>query len=79
LRDRADVALDGSKISFRLRRGYARKSIKGEKLPTQNPEDPYFETIRKNALGKTRHGPAPAEESWEYSIAMRRSAQNLTC
>jgi hypothetical protein len=33
------VALDGSKISFRLRRGYARKSIKGEKLPTQNPED----------------------------------------
>jgi hypothetical protein len=36
------VALDGSKISFRLRRGYARKSIKGEKLPTQNPEDPHF-------------------------------------
>ena len=32
----------GSKISFRLRRGYAKKSIKGEKLPTQNPEDPYF-------------------------------------
>jgi hypothetical protein len=34
------VALDGSNISFRLRRGYAKKSIKGEKLPTQNPEDP---------------------------------------
>jgi hypothetical protein len=42
LRDRADVAIDGSKISFRLQRGYARKSIKSEKLPTQNPEDPHY-------------------------------------
>src|SRR5512147_1316980 len=45
LRARADVALDGSKISFRLRRGYARKSIKGEKLPTQNPEDPLYQVF----------------------------------
>jgi hypothetical protein len=37
------VALDGSKISFRLRRGYARKSTRDEDTHTK-PGDPLFLT-----------------------------------